>query len=214
MTDAKQKITQYFSNIVVRTMAKDLKSMASGGGLISYSSTQEANSKPNPVSEFAVPILPPDLSPEQPAPAPATPLASESIELTPMVRQKEPALPPIITKERQQSGSGKANSGDKILYLVLAGLGIVLLGSAGYWLVYPRLATRFRPQATPIPTARASRIPSPPTTAESFNLQLRQSLPETVLTLPKKTVPKVEEVKEEVVATPVAEEKTADTIAE
>jgi len=193
MIDAKQKITQYLSKIVVRTMAKDLESMASGGGLISYSAKQEASSKPNPVLEFALPILPPDLFPVQQTPTPATPAASESLQLTPLVKQKGPVLSSIAPGENQQPSSKKADAGDKTLYLVLAGLGIVLLGSAGYWLVYPRLVARFNPQPTPSITPRASRIPPPPTTSESLNIQLRQSLPETVLNLFEKTVPGLRE---------------------
>ncbi len=166
MAESKQKITQYFSNIVVRTLAKDLAAIIAGGGLISYTPRAQLG------AESLGPILPPELS--------------VSTQSTPSAPVPQPAVSATPISQPVKLAASKATTGDKILYLLLASLGAILVASVGYWVVFPQIKNRLASTPTPSPSFAPSALPSP-TVLESFNIQLTQALPETVLALREKT---------------------------
>lgn len=166
MAENKEKVTQYFSNVVVRTMRKDIEALKKSGGLISY--TPEPMAQPNqaagikqPDIEIVVPDLGPQTQPQtviqQPAGIPGQAIPSQTTSKPP--------------EKNKQSSLG--------LTLALVGTVLILGGSVAYWVfLKPNQET-----PSPSPTVVASETPSPSPVKQNPTVSLKNSSKTSLITI-------------------------------
>jgi hypothetical protein len=161
MTEDKEKITQYFSSVVIRTMRKDLETLKTSGGLVSYAPEaikREPITTPNPNQNIEIVV--PTIAPAEP---PAAAPLSETAPKTPL-----------------PTAAAKTNKSPVSLFITLIAVVLVLGGSAGFWLIYIK-----KPVSQPTPTPIISVSPSPEPTIIENNptLILKNNLKVSTLTL-------------------------------
>ncbi|KKU10069.1 MAG: hypothetical protein UX14_C0027G0009 [Parcubacteria group bacterium GW2011_GWF1_45_5] len=179
MAGNKEKITQYFSNVVVRTMRKDLETLKTGGGLITY--TPESIEKSEPFTQtqttpinIVVPVLvTPDLNPA----AQQVPL----ITPRPSAENTSPQNLSSVTPPQQKQDRSSFG-----LFMVLGAIVVVLGGSLAYWFIYRKGGS---PAPTPTPTVSPTESPSPNPIKENPTITLSQSTKTSTLTLGSSTFP-------------------------
>ena len=180
MAGNKEKITQYFSNVVVRTMRKDLETLKTGGGLITYTPESVEKSEPftqaqTPPINIVVPsLVTPDLNPAAQQQVP-------QITPHPSVENVSPqGLSSIVPPQQKQDRSSFG------LFMVLGAIVVVLGGSLAYWFIYRKGGS---PAPTPTPTVSPTESPSPNPIKENPTITLSQSTKTSTLTLGSSTFP-------------------------
>jgi hypothetical protein len=173
MTEENKTIFEYFPNIKIRTMKTDLEGLRQGGGIVQFS----AQEKPQKDTDFLyeeqrsreIEITPPSLE-----------IPTEPIQPTKTLTKEETAEERV---EKQQLPSNKQNL---LLIISISVLGLILLGSLIFWVIYPNIAKEFaKNELSPTPTVTEvpSPIPSPAspaiaiTGAEKIRLIMEKQIP-------------------------------------
>lgn len=161
----KNKFSPPPSNIIIRTMEKDLKALQEGGGELSIPDAPEEFTPPPSERTFLRQELdqPTPTEPEPVAmPPPPTITPPESMRQIPQPAPKKPST-------AKTSGSPK-------VFLWALGIPVVImaLGALGYFIAWPLLQNRFfspaQPPITQIPTPAPGITPAP--TPEASNIAL------------------------------------------
>lgn len=139
------------SNIVIRTMEKDIEALKQGGGELPQAPIPEEAAAGEPTDAFLYQQTPPSSTREPSVPAP------------PPIESAHSAAPSIGGPE-MSSGGGKKFLKKPLLFAIAGIAGLLILGAAGYFVIFPIVKNAFFPaEPSPYPSpATPSPSPSPP----------------------------------------------------
>ena len=157
-------------------MAKDLAVITQGGGVVQEPEKQTAHFSDFIAAEQSqkqtAPIAPPPIAPptlqEEPSPRPANVLhQNEPFQKTSLEQFMQQPVPPQQSQEQRAAATTitmhTEESVPAWLWAILGFIGLAVIGSAGYWIVYPRIQEQLalmRQTPTPIPTQTPSVTPA------------------------------------------------------
>ncbi len=166
MPDASQNIHDYFPNIRIRTMQKDLEALRSGGGTVSepervIEPESPAFARPEGQTQ-PVQIIEPPKFVEQ-TPAQINPEQKPRLEDFMQQLYPKPVVAAIPHTIEQTASQPQQKQNVILIYALLGMVGFVALGSVGYWVLYPRFASRLfvtpSPSVEPVISSAPSEIP-------------------------------------------------------
>lgn len=154
-------------------MAKDLETLKQGGGVIEepqkqtahfsdFVAAQESQKQQAPV------IAPPVIAPPASSQEPIVPKRNEEpFQKTSLEQFMQQTIPPQQTQEQRTAAATIPMHVEEPvpawLYAILGVIGFLVVGSIGYWIVYPRIQQQLalmRQTPTPIPTQAPSVTPA------------------------------------------------------
>jgi|GEM_PF-4332796 len=176
-----QKFKPQPTNIVIRTMKKDLEALRTSGGTISQFPPEEPS--PHSISEeaFLYQNVPKPSQPSEPLPP-----TLESMDAPP---QTPPAPPiPLTPQDTKRGMPGEPFSPRALFFLLGALVFFLVLGIIGYFFIYPKLKPSPEPGRSPV-SLPSPQTPPPSPTPSPVNpvLSLREQFSSSTLSLFEKT---------------------------
>ena len=175
MAEPSSSIKDYFPNVKIRTMAKDLAVITQGGGVVQEPEKQTAHFSDFIAAEQAQqqtkPITPPTIAPPELSREPPRtmnlPQQSEPFQKTSLEQFMQQSVPPQQNPEQRTASANLTMHTEEPvpawLWGILGIIGVVVIGSIGYWIVYPRIQEQLalmHQTPTPIPTQTPSITPA------------------------------------------------------